>query len=81
MPPLLNDKYSITDFIDIEELRQILEAFSAATGFTTGFVEQKTKQVLISTGWHDICTKFHRGAKDSAVHCKTSNRRPFQNGG
>ncbi len=79
MSTLKNGKYSITDLIDIENLAQILEAFSAATGFTTGFVEQRTKKVLISTGWHDICAKFHRADKDSAVHCKSSNKKLFKN--
>ncbi len=73
MSTLIDGKYSITDILNVEDLRQILEAFSAATGFTSGLVDQSTKKILISTGWRDICTKFHRAYKDSAIHCKTSN--------
>ncbi len=73
MTTLLYGKYSITDLIDVEELRQILETFSAATEFTAGLVDQTTNQVLISTGWHDICSKFHRAHDTSLVYCKKSN--------
>ncbi len=66
-------RYTIEDLVDIEQLRQIFEKFSAATGFTTGFLSYPDLNVLIGTGWHDICTKFHRGNEESVKVCKASN--------
>ncbi|MDQ7822639.1 MAG: PocR ligand-binding domain-containing protein [Candidatus Eremiobacteraeota bacterium] len=65
--------YSIKEIINLEKLREIFEAFSKATGFTTGFVSYPGQELLISTGWRDICTKFHRTTHESLRHCKDSN--------
>jgi PAS domain S-box-containing protein len=72
-PHLVDGKYSIKDLIDIESLHKTLEKFSLATGFTTGFLEYPSQEILIATGWRDICTKFHRTFPGSATHCKNSN--------
>jgi len=72
-PHLVYGKYSIKDLIDIESLRETLEKFSIATGFTTGFLEYPSQEVLIATGWRDICVKFHRAFPGSIKNCKDSN--------
>jgi PAS domain S-box-containing protein len=72
-PQLADGKYSIKDLVDIESLRKILEKFSLATGFTTGFVSYPDQEVLIGAGWRDICTKFHRNFSKSKEHCRLSN--------
>jgi len=72
-PHLVDGKYSIRDLIDIERLRKTLNKFSLATGFTTGFLEYPSQEILVATGWRDICTKFHRAFPESAKHCKESN--------
>ncbi len=66
-------QYTFSDLVDIRQLNNIFENFSAATGFTTGVVDQLTNKVLIGTGWRDICTKFHRQCAASELHCKSSN--------
>ncbi len=70
---LVNGKYSIKDLVDIAYLKKIMELFSEATGFTTGFVSFPEQEVLFGTGWRDICTKFHRALPDSVDCCKKSN--------
>jgi len=65
---------AFADYVDIDELRTIFAAFSEATGMTTGLVDQQSMEVLIGTGWRDICTKFHRGCDKSVQHCKASNK-------
>jgi PAS domain S-box-containing protein len=64
---------NIKELIDLDELKVLFEAFSAATGFTTGLVDARTSEVLLGTGWRDVCIKFHRACEASAVHCKNSN--------
>jgi diguanylate cyclase (GGDEF)-like protein/PAS domain S-box-containing protein len=70
---LISGKYSIGDLVDFDKLRDVFEKFTEATGFTIGFVDYPSQEILIATGWRDICTKFHRISPKSAKHCKTSN--------
>jgi ligand-binding sensor protein len=72
-------EYPLAQIVDIEELRQLFESFSKLSGFTTGLVEQGTNEVIITTGWRNICTKFHRENQGSAVHCKSSNKKLTDN--
>jgi len=69
----VDGRYSIKDLIDIESLSKILEKFSLATGFTTGFVSFPDQEVLLATGWRDVCTKFHRNFPESKEYCRQSN--------
>ena len=63
---------SIENLIDIQKLEKIFTKFSKLTGYTTGFVKQDTREVLVSTGWTEVCKTYHRG--DSSSHiCQTSN--------
>jgi PAS domain S-box-containing protein len=78
-PNLVDGKYSIKDLVDVDHLRRVFEKFSELTGFTTGFLAYPSMEILISTGWRDICTKFHRACPASACHCKTSNVKLFKN--
>jgi len=72
-PHLVDGKYSIRDLVDIEYLHKILEDFSSATGFTTGFVTYPDQGLLFVAGWQDICKKFHRAFPESEKYCKKSN--------
>jgi PAS domain S-box-containing protein len=65
---------SFSEIVNIEELKKLFEAFSTATGFTTGLVDQLTREVLIGTGWRDICVHFHRENSGSIAHCQSSNQ-------
>lgn len=69
----MDKNYSIQDLVDIDRLRALFENFSNATGFTTGFVSFPEQELLIATGWQDVCTKFHRVCPASAECCKESN--------
>lgn len=64
---------NIRDLIDIKQLESLFEKFSKITGYTTGLVKQDDREVLISTGWSDICKNYHRGSKTSEHICKESN--------
>jgi len=69
----LNENNNIENLIDINKLKNIFSMFSNLTGFPTGFVKQDTRDVLISTGWTDVCKIYHRGTESSAHICKESN--------
>jgi len=70
---LVDGKYLFRELVDIDQLRDKFESFSKATGFTTGLVSYPDQELLICTGWRDICTKFHRACPASEIHCKQSN--------
>jgi len=71
---LVDGKYGVQDLIDLAELRQIFERFTSATGFTIGFLDHPGLNILIATGWQDVCTRFHRVSPLSAAHCAQSNK-------
>ena len=74
-----NDKFNISDLIDAKQLEILFEKFSHLTGFTTGLIKQDTREVLISTGWTDICKNYHRGTQSSEYICKDSNKELTKN--
>ncbi|MGO9314579.1 MAG: PAS domain S-box protein [Syntrophobacteraceae bacterium] len=71
---LVDGKYDIGALVDMGELLDIFEKFTQATGFALGFLDHPGANVLIATGWRDICTKFHRTCAASAANCTKSNR-------
>lgn len=79
MACLVDGKYGIGDLVDLAELRRIFECFTEATGFTIGFLDHPGMNILIATGWRDICTKFHRACPLSVANCLKSNRHLLNN--
>lgn len=76
---LVDGKFGICDLVDLVELRRIFERFTQATGFTIGFLDHPGLNILIDSGWRDICTKFHRCSPISAANCMRSNRHLLDN--
>lgn len=72
---LVDGKYAINDLIDLDRLRVVFEKFTLATGFTIGFLDHPGLNVLVATGWRDICTKYHRVCPAALDSCARSNRR------
>ncbi|MEI6520119.1 MAG: PocR ligand-binding domain-containing protein [bacterium] len=74
-PNLVDGKYSISDLVDLDQLRHIFEMFSKASGgFTIGFLDHPEMNILIAVEWRDICTKFHRSCPQAADICLKSNQ-------
>ncbi len=71
---LVEGKYSFTDLVNIPQLEKLFNHFSKATGFALGLVSYPDQKLLISAGWSDICTKFHRAFPESEKHCIESNQ-------
>jgi PAS domain S-box-containing protein len=60
------------ELVDINEIRALCESFTDATGAVTAILELDG-EVLVATGWQDICTKFHRSSPDTARRCVESD--------
>jgi signal transduction histidine kinase len=60
------------ELVDIEELRGLCESFTALTGAVTAILDLEGN-ILIATGWQDVCTHFHRVHPTSALRCLESD--------
>jgi len=56
-----------SELVDVAELQNLCDAYCANTGAVIAILDLKGKS-LISTGWQDLCTKFHR------IHMVTARR-------
>lgn len=61
-----------TDLVDIDELRALCECFTDTTGAVTAILDLDGN-ILIATGWQDICTRFHRVHPTTACRCRESD--------
>lgn len=64
--------YMFTDLVDIDKLRTLFENFTKATNTGTAILDLDGN-VLIATGWQDICTRFHRIHPETARRCRESD--------
>ena len=58
--------------VDIGELRELCESFTALSGAVTAILDLEGN-ILVATGWQDICTQFHRVHPETASRCRTSD--------
>jgi len=64
--------YRLEELIDIKKVQPLLENFSRITGIVTALLDLDGN-ILISAGWRDICTKFHRVCPETAKRCTESD--------
>ncbi len=58
----------LEDLIDISAFQSLMDSFYEIAKIGIGVIDLKGK-VLVSKGWQDICTKFHRVHLSSAQNC------------
>lgn len=63
---------NLSDLVDINELRGLCESFTAITRAVTAVLDLDGN-VLVATGWHDICAKFHRINPVTCARCRESD--------
>ncbi len=64
--------YSFKELFDLEVLANLCESFTKATGAATAILDLEGN-VLVATGWRDICTCFHRRNPETAIRCTESD--------
>jgi len=62
----------LADIIDTQALQSLLEEFYQLLPITMAIVDIRGK-VLVSVGWQDICTQFHRQHAVARLHCRESD--------
>ena len=61
-----------SEMVDIGELREICNDFTALTGAVMAILDLEGN-ILIATGWQDICVHFHRVHPTTATRCHESD--------
>ncbi len=66
-------EYTLSELIDIKRLTKLMEAFTAITGGVVTAILDLEGNILVATGWKDICTKFHRTHPETSRKCVESD--------
>ena len=66
--------YRLAELIDVARLQRLCDGLSAVSG-TVLAVLDPDGEILVASGWQDICTVFHRANAASASDCLESDRR------
>jgi len=61
-----------SEFVDISELRELCKSFFDLTGAVTAILDLEGN-ILVATGWQDICSRFHRVNPQPAHRCTESD--------
>jgi len=61
-----------SDLVVIGELQDLCERFTEVTGAVTAILDLEGN-ILVSSGWQDICTKFHRVHPATQARCRESD--------
>lgn len=61
-----------SELVDVGELQQLCESFTRLTGAVTAVLDLDGN-ILVSTGWQEICTRFHRANPQTAARCRESD--------
>ena len=70
LPQALPPKFS--ELVNLEDLRELCGSFTTLTGAVTAIADLEGN-ILISTGWQEICTRFHRAHPATALRCRESD--------
>jgi len=62
----------LSDILDVENVQAFMDDFWSITNFPVGILDLKGN-ILVATGWQDICVKFHRAHPEANKHCLESD--------
>jgi PAS domain S-box-containing protein len=63
---------SFANLVDIEQIRELLEAHYKITGVCAGILDTD-ENILVAVGYHDICTRFHLVHPLAKLNCRESD--------
>ena len=65
-------RLDLGDILDVPAVQSLMDAFYALTHIGVGIIDLQG-QVLVATGWQDICTRFHRRHPEACRNCVASD--------
>ena len=66
------ESLDLNDIIDSDVLQSLITQFHKVMPVAVAIIDLSGK-ILISAGWQDICTKFHRCHPETAINCHKSD--------
>lgn len=66
-------KLIFAGLVDIPKLQELMDGLYSTTGIPSGIVDVDGT-ILTTTGWQDICTKFHRVCPETERLCRESEK-------
>ncbi len=66
-------KYTLQDLIDIEQFQALQDRLNEIYSFPSAIIDNDGK-ILASTGWQDVCAKFHRQNRECEQECIKSDQ-------
>ena len=63
---------TLSDLIDVDEFQSMMDSFNRLSGLLVAILDHEGK-ILVSSGWQDICTKFHRVHPETSQFCLESD--------
>jgi PAS domain S-box-containing protein len=77
-PEYVIEDYEFENILKTQEIQSMMDDFHKITKMGIAIVDLKGN-IIISTSWQDICTKFHRSNKNSCKNCIESDLKLTQN--
>ena len=71
-PEIDGRELALAEIIDVPAVQSLLASFQRITGMLSAIVD-RNGEVLVSAGWQDICTKFHRCHPETQQNCVESD--------
>jgi len=71
-PDVDTGREDISRLIDVQAFQELLNLFYKTTGVGVGMTDV-SGNVLVSTGWQDICLRFHRVHPQTLAKCRESD--------
>ena len=70
----ISDEYypELSEIIDTETLQSLMNNLYASSGIPVGIIDIKGN-ILVATGWQDICTRYHRANRETEKFCIESD--------
>lgn len=70
-PKELSD-FSFSDLVDCKQLQEIIDLFFSLTNLGAAIVDNNN-HLLVSAGWQNICSQFHRVHPETCKNCHESD--------
>ena len=67
--------YRLSELLDMTLVQKLAESNYLASGLPMSIIDAFDTSILVSAGWQDICTQFHRVNPLSRARCLESDNR------
>jgi len=71
-------EFSLSDLMDVATIQSLMDDFYNITHVGVAILDD-AGEVLVATGWQDICTRFHRIHPEARKHCIESDTKLTEN--